>query len=291
MQASIRSLSHEVCLPTGLRLPALGQGTWQMGDQKQTEEEEINALRGGINAGLTVIDTAEFYGDGRSERLVGRAIKAFPREKLFIVSKVLPTNANPARMTISCERSLRNLGLEWLDLYLLHWRGGENLAEVVKCMESLVDKGLIKQWGVSNFDLDDMEQLWRIPKGNHCVVNQVLYHLGSRGIEFDLMPWMAAKKVPVMAYCPIAQAGEIHRGIYSNDVVKQIAARHHATIPQILLAFTLHTRNVIAIPKSSNPAHTAENAAADKIELTDEDMKELNTVFPPPNHKICLDIV
>ncbi|CCW65447.1 unnamed protein product [Phytomonas sp. EM1] len=169
--------------------------------------------------------------------------------------------------------------------------GGGGLGEVVEGMEALVARGQIRRWGVSNFDVADMEELWRLPNGRNCATNQVLYHLGSRGIEFDLMPWMAARGVPVMAYCPLAQAGKMHGEIFANNVVRTIAARHHATIPQLLLAFVIRSGNVIAIPKSGSVAHTMENAGADKIELTDEDIRQLDEAFPPPKQKVRLDII
>ncbi|CAC9521489.1 aldehyde reductase [Leishmania donovani] len=280
-----------VRLPDGTAAPALGQGVWMMGEKPENRTRELAALRAGMEAGMTLIDTAEMYGNGRSERLVAEAIKETPRERLFIVSKVLPTNASRATIFRSCDASLQNIGTDYLDLYLLHWRGRVPLPETVTCMEELVKSGKIRRWGVSNFDVDDMKELWRVPGGDKCAVNQVLYHLGSRGIEYDLLPWLREHNVPVMAYCPIAQAGELKSELYKSTVVQSVAARHNATVTQVLLAFVLRSGHVIAIPRSSNPAHTKENAAADSIELTEVDMAQLDAAFPAPKHKTHLDIV
>lgn len=280
-----------VRLPDGTAVPALGQGVWMMGDNPSKREAELAALRAGVSAGMTLIDTAEMYGNGRSEQLVAEAIQSIPRENLFIVSKVLPSNAGRARIFKSCDASLRHLGVSYLDLYLLHWRGGVPLSETVACMEELVQQGKIRRWGVSNFDVDDMKDLWRVPAGSHCAVNQVLYHLGSRGIEYDLLPWLTERKVPVMAYCPIAQAGELKSELYSSPALQGVAARHQATVTQIMLAFVVRSGHVIAIPRSSSAAHTTENAAADSIALTEADMKELDAAFPAPKTKTPLDIV
>lgn len=280
-----------VRLPDGAAAPALGQGVWMMGEHPENRTRELAALRGGIEAGMTLIDTAEMYGNGRSERLVAEAIKETPRERLFIVSKVLPTNASRANIFRSCDASLQNLGTDYLDLYLLHWRGRVPLSETVTCMEELVKSGKIRRWGVSNFDVDDMKELWHVPGGDKCAANQVLYHLGSRGIEYELLPWLREHNVPVMAYCPIAQAGELKSELYKSTVVQNVAARHNATVTQVLLAFVLRSGHVIAIPRSGNPAHTKENAAADSIELTEVDMAQLDAAFPAPKHKTHLDIV
>ncbi|KAG5472183.1 hypothetical protein CUR178_02859 [Leishmania enriettii] len=280
-----------VRLPDGATAPALGQGVWMMGDIPAKRASELAALRAGMAAGMTLIDTAEMYGNGRSERLVAEAIKETPREQLFIVSKVLPQNASRAKIFQSCDASLQNIGTDYLDLYLLHWRGGVPLSETVTCMKELVRSGKIRRWGVSNFDVDDMEELWRVPGGDHCAANQVLYHLGSRGIEYDLIPWLTEHNVPVMAYCPIAQAGELNTELYKSAVVQGVAARHSATVTQVLLAFVMRSGHVIAIPRSSTPAHTTENAAAAGIVLTEEDIAELDAAFPAPTHKVPLDIV
>lgn len=284
------AVRRTVRLPDGTPVNALGQGAWNMGENPEKKAAEIAALKAGISAGMTLIDTAEMYGGGRSERLVREAIKGIPRESLFIVSKVLPTNASSKSIFTSCDTSLLNLGVTYLDMYLLHWRSGTPLSETVECLERLVHDGKIRRWGVSNFDVPDMEDLWRVPAGINCAVNQVLYHLGSRGIEFDLMPWQAARKVPIMAYCPLAQAGDLNGKLYNDPAVLKVAQRHKATVSKVLLAFVLHSGSVIPIPKSSSVAHTEENAAADAIKLTENDMKELNAAFPPPSKKVHLDL-
>ncbi|KAG5471509.1 hypothetical protein LSCM1_01602 [Leishmania martiniquensis] len=280
-----------VRLPDGTTAPALGQGMWMMGDIPAKRASELAALRAGLAAGMTLIDTAEMYGNGRSEKLAAEAIKETPREELFIVSKVLPQNASRAQIFRSCDASLQNIGTDYLDLYLLHWRGSVPLSETVACMEELVKSGKIRRWGVSNFDLDDMKELWRVPGGDKCAVDQVLYHLGSRGVEYDLIPWLTKHHVPVMAYCPIAQAGDLNSELYKSTIVQSVAARHSATVTQVLLAFLLRSGHVIAIPRSGSPAHTKENAAAVSISLTEADMAELNAAFPAPTRKVPLDIV
>lgn len=280
-----------VRLPDGTAVPALGQGVWLLGDNPAKRAAELAALRAGISAGMTLLDTAEMYGNGRSEKLVAEAIHGIPRDSLFIVSKVLPSNAGRHKIFDSCDASLRHLGLTYMDLYLLHWRSGVPLSETVACMEELKQQGKIRNWGVSNFDCADMEELWRVPGGDQCAVNQVLYHLGSRGIEYDLLPWQKAHHVPVMAYCPIAQAGELKAHLYTSPAVLKVAQRHEATVTQVLLAFVLRSGMVVAIPRSGSAEHTTENAAADGIELTEEDMAELDAAFPAPTRKVHLDIV
>ncbi len=283
-------IQHQVVLSCGTHVPALGQGTWFIGDHAQTRQREISALQAGVDAGMTLIDTAEMYGSGRSEALIGDAIQKLDREKLFLVSKVLPSNAGQRNITTSCENSLRHLKTDYLDLYLLHWRGGVPLSETVACMEELKKAGKIKDWGVSNFDIDDMEELWRIPGGKNCQVNQVLYHMASRGTEYSLLPWMREHNVALMAYCPLAQAGSLKRGLFENKVLAGIAKRHNADVSQILLSWCIRDGNTIAIPRSSRPEHTLMNAAADSIELTDEDIQEIDRIYAPPTRKQPLDI-
>ncbi|EPY42020.1 aldehyde reductase [Angomonas deanei] len=262
-----------------------------MGDNKSKRSQELEAIRSGVREGMTVIDTAEMYGSGRSESLVGEAITALNREDLFLVSKVLPNNAGRRGIFTSCEESLKRLGTTYLDLYLLHWRGGIPLRETVECMEELVAKGKIRRWGVSNFDIDDMKELWSVPNGDHCAVNQVLYHVGSRGIEYSLLPWMKEHHVAAMAYCPLAQAGELNSNIYTNKTLQKIAADKQITMSQLLLAFVVRHGNVMAIPKAGNAAHAKENAKAGDISISDEEWKEVDKAFPPPNQKEHLDIV
>lgn len=283
-------MKHIVKLKNGAEVPALGLGTWYLGDDAGRRAREIAALRTGIEKGMTLIDTAEMYGGGRSERLVGEAIKGTERGRLFIVSKVLPNNAGRRGIFRSCEESLQRLGTDYLDLYLLHWRGSVPLAETVECMEKLERDGLIRGWGVSNFDTDDMEELLRVKGGDGCLVNQVLYHAASRGIEYSLLPQMRERGVALMAYCPLAQGGSLRRGLFRSRALNDIAARRGATVAQILLAWTIRGGNVIAIPRSSSPEHTAENAGADAIELTAEELAAIDREFAPPRRKEPLDI-
>ena len=283
-------MKHIVKLKNGAEVPALGLGTWYLGDDAGRRAREIAALRTGIEKGMTLVDTAEMYGGGRSERLVGEAIKGTERGRLFIVSKVLPNNAGRRGIFRSCEESLQRLGTDYLDLYLLHWRGSVPLAETVECMEKLERDGLIRGWGVSNFDTDDMEELLRVKGGDGCLVNQVLYHAASRGIEYELLPWMRARGVALMAYCPLAQGGALRRGLFRSRALNDIAARRGATVAQILLAWAVRGGDTIAIPRSSSPEHTAENAAAGAIDLTAEELAAIDREFAPPRRKEPLDI-
>ena len=215
-----------ITLAAGDIVPALGQGTWYLGDDPAKRAQEVSALRTGMGAGMRLIDTAEMYGDGRSEKLVGEAIAAAPREELFLVSKVLPENAGEKHIFQCCDATMNRMGVDYLDLYLLHWRGSVPLAETVRCLEQLKELGKIKNWGVSNFDIGDMEELWRIPGGRNCQVNQVLYHMGSRGIEYSLLPWMREHRVALMAYCPLAQGGALRRGLLTDPAVLAVAETH-----------------------------------------------------------------
>ena len=278
-------------LNDGSRMPRLGMGTWYLGENKAARKQEIEALRAGIHAGCSLIDTAEMYGSGKSEQLIGEAIKGIDRSSLFIVSKVYPHNAARAHIFDALDRSLRNLMTDYLDLYLLHWRGQVPLRETVECMEQLVKEGKIRRWGVSNFDTDDMEELFSVKNGDHCAVNQVLYHLGSRGVEYDLMPWLEEHHVPLMAYCPLAQGGDLRRGLLNNKAVQMVAEQRHITAMQVLLAFVLHHENVIAIPRSGKAEHVLENCQAAEIKLTEEEYRLLDRAFPAPGHKVWLDIV
>lgn len=278
-------------LKDGIQIPRLGQGTWYMGDDPRRRPEELAALKAGIGKGMTLIDSAEMYGDGRAESLVGELVPAYARTSLFLVSKVYPHNADRRHIFTSCEASLRRMNAESLDLYLLHWRGSVPLEETVLCMEELIERGMICRWGVSNFDTDDLEELFRIKGGENCAVNQVLYHLGSRGVEYSLLPWMESHGLPLMAYCPLAQAGALRWGLLSHPVVLELAGNHGASPIQILLAFLLTRKNVFAIPRSGRPEHTLENAGAAEIELTQEELDRLDHAFPPPRHKTYLDMV
>ena len=271
-------------------LPRMGQGTWKMGEDPARRAEEIAALREGIALEMTMIDTAEMYGEGLSESLVGEAIRPLDRQSVYLVSKVYPHNAGKSRIFRSAENSLKRMGVSYIDLYLLHWRGGVMLSETVTCMEELKKSGLIKSWGVSNFDTSDMKELFSIPGGENCAVNQVLYHLGSRGIEFELLPWLKAHNVPVMAYCPLAQESLLKPELFKSRAVNAVAKKHGVTPAQVLLGFILRDEVLIPIPKAGSIQHVRENAAMLHIPLDDDDIRLLNEVFPAPQYKTPLDV-
>ena len=275
---------NRVALPSGETVPALGQGTWKMGESRAQRAAEIRALQLGFDLGMRLIDTAEMYADGVAEEITGEAI-AGRRDELFLVSKVLPGNASRAGTIAACERSLKRLKTETIDLYLLHWPSQHPLAETVAGFEGLQKSGKIRLWGVSNFDPADMEDL--LAAGGRAVAaNQVLYNLTRRGIEYDLMPWSAKHHVPIMAYSPIEQ-GRLAR----HRELGKIAEAHGATSAQIALAFVLGQPNVIAIPKSGNDAHVRDNRAAADIVLTPADLAALDAAFPPPRRKSSLEMI
>jgi len=271
----------DVTLPDGTVLPALGQGTWHMGERGADRRAEADALRLGLDLGMTLIDTAEMYADGGAEEVVREAV-AGQRERAFLVSKVYPQNASRARMARSCEASLRRMGVEAIDLYLLHWRGGVPLAETAEAFGALVRAGKIRRWGVSNLDVSDLEELGAaLPD---CQVDQVLYNLEARGPEFDLLPFCGDRRMPVMAYSPVGQGGRLLR----NPALRAVAARHGSGPGAVALAFALSRPGVIAIPKAGDPVHLRENAAARDLVLTAEDRAELDAAFPPPRRKQAL---
>jgi diketogulonate reductase-like aldo/keto reductase len=274
-----------VTLPSDIAVPALGQGTWNMGENPALAGREIESLKTGIDLGMTLIDTAEMYGDGGAEELVGKAI-AGRRDEIFLVSKVYPHNAGRHGTVDACKRSLQRMGTDRIDLYLLHWRGQYPLAETVDAFESLKAAGKIGAWGVSNFDVDDMEELLTVPGGRNVATNQVLYNLGRRGIEFDLLPWCQQHGIPIMAYSPIEQGRLTHH----PDLV-HIAKAYQATPAQIALAFVLERDGVIAIPKTANPQRVAENREAASLDLSDEDWNRLDDIFPPPSRKQPLEML
>jgi diketogulonate reductase-like aldo/keto reductase len=265
-----------VVLPGGEAVTALGQGTWYMGESAAARQQEIAALRLGLELGLTLIDTAEMYANGGAEEVVGEAF-AGKRDDVFIVSKVLPSNATRRGTIAACERSLKRLRTDRIDLYLLHWRGGPALADTLEAFAELMKAGKIRHWGVSNFDAGDMEELLGSARGSAVATNQVLYNLTRRGIEYDLMPACRARKIPIMAYSPIEQ-GRMLR----NVTLKQVAEGHGATPAQVALAWLLRQEGVIAIPKTSNAAHMRENRAAAGLKLTQADLAALDKAFPPP---------
>lgn len=272
-------------LLSGASVPVLGQGTWQMGESGNIEANEIASLRRGLDLGMTLIDTAEMYASGGSERVVGKAIHG-RRDETFIVSKVLPSNASKPKVQEACERSLRNLGLERIDLYLLHWRGRTPLAETVAAFQQLKAEGKIGAWGVSNFDVNDMEELMALPGGKDVAANQVLYNLNSRGIEHDLLSWCQARGIAVMAYSPLDEGRLI-----GDARLRNFAAARGLTAAQIALAFVLRHDGVIAIPKTSSPGRAEENLQAAALDLTPDDLLELDAMFPPPRTKIPLAMI
>ena len=275
-------------LPTGRPIPVLGQGTWRMGEDPAKKQSEIDALRLGLDLGITPIDTAEMYGDGAAEELIGEAIVG-RRAEVFLVSKVYPHNATRRGTVKACERSLQRLGTDYLDLYLLHWRGSVPLAETLEAFQSLKGMSKIRDYGVSNFDVDDMEEAFALPGGNEIATNQVLYNLVHRGVELDLLPWCRERALPIMAYSPIGHSAREQKKMFDRPQLKSIATRYHATPAQVALAWLLQ-RDVIAIPKASNPEHVRENRAALELILTEEDLEELDQAFPLPRKKVPLEM-
>ena len=265
-----------VALPSGERVPAFGMGTWYMGEHRAARAEEIATLRLGLDLGATLIDTAEMYGDGRSEALVGEAI-AGRRDEVFLVSKVLPQHASRRGTIAACEASLQRLGTDRLDLYLLHWRGGVPFAETMAAFIALQRAGKIRHYGVSNLDLDDMQALWSVPGGRVVQTDQLLYNLARRGIEWDLLPWLRERRIPVMAYSPIEQAR-----ILRHPGLVEFAGRYRMTPAQAALAWLLANDDVIAIPKTSHRERLRENLGALDHRLTKAQLAELDRLFPPP---------
>lgn len=281
--------NRTLTLPDGTRLPVLGQGTWKMGENPAKREAELKGLQTGLDLGMKVIDTAEMYGDGLAEQLVGEAMLR-RREEAFLVSKVYPHHATLANIEKACEGSLKRLRTDYIDLYLLHWRGG-NLTETIEGLEGLKKAGKILRWGVSNFDTSDMEELFQHKAGNFCATNQVLYHLGSRGIEYDLLPWQRKKQMPIMAYSPLGQGKALMKKLAKHTAIQEIAEKHKVRPLQMALAWTIRTDNVLAIPKGTREEHIIENAEASTIKLSLDDMKQINRVFPEPTEKMPLDII
>jgi diketogulonate reductase-like aldo/keto reductase len=265
----------------GLTVPVIGQGTWRMGERPDRRKAEAAALRCGIDHGLTLIDTAEMYADGVAEEIVGEAITGL-RDRITLVSKVYPHNATRRGTITACERSLRRLKTGWIDLYLLHWRGGVPLAETVAGLEMLVAQGKIRHYGVSNFDLADMAD-WH-HAGGQAATNQVLYNLYRRGIEWDLLPWCQNRNMAVMAYSPIEQGRLLKSRGTGGTTLARIAQRHGTSSAAVALAWTIRHPHVVAIPKASSAPHVAENRAALDVTLDDEDLALLDQAFPPPRH-------
>lgn len=265
-----------VVLPSHKKVPALGQGTWQMAESGAGRQQAIAALQLGVDLGMTLVDTAEMYGEGAVEELVGEAI-AGRRDQVFLVSKVYPHNASRERMVAACTRSLKRLRTDRVDLYLLHWPGSVPIDETLETFMRLKDEGKILDYGISNFDARGLQRVWSRPGGAGLVTNQVLYNLSERGIEWDLLPWCRERKLPLMAYTPLGQGAFL-----AGRVLARVASRHGVTPAQIVLAWLLRQDGVIAIPKAGSAAHVRENRKAAEIELTDEDLRDLDAGFPAP---------
>jgi diketogulonate reductase-like aldo/keto reductase len=276
------TLMKTVALPDGETVPALGLGTWRMGESARTRRAEVDAVRFALELGYRLIDTAEMYGDGGAEEVVGEALAEGPvrRDAVFIVSKFYPHNASREGTVSACERSLKRLRTDRIDLYLLHWRGGVPLEETVAALEHLRERGRIRHWGVSNFDVDDLRELWDADDGDRCAANQVYYSAGQRGIEFDLLPWQRQRRLPVMAYCPIEQGG-----LARNGRLQAIARACGVSAAQLALAWVLRQPDVIAIPKAVQPTHLSDNFAAASIALSAAALAQIDAAFPPPGRK------
>jgi diketogulonate reductase-like aldo/keto reductase len=273
-----------VTLKSGDKVPVLGLGTWRMGERKSERAAEVAAIRLGLELGLTLIDTAEMYGDGGAEEAVAEAVDG-KRDGLFIVSKVYPHNASRAGAIAACERSLKRLKTDRLDLYLLHWRGSVPLAETVEAFEKLRNDGKVRNWGVSNFGTDDMNELAQRPKGGNCASNQVLYHLGSRGIEWDLLDACRKAKAMVMAYSPLGQGPLLRK-----PALRKVADKHGVDPAAVALAWVLRHPGVVTIPKAVRPEHVRANLKALHVKLDTDDLKALDAAFPPPKRAAPLDM-
>jgi diketogulonate reductase-like aldo/keto reductase len=274
---------YDIRTRTGAVMPNLGLGTWRMGENSAMRGEEVAALKLGLDLGMDLIDTAEMYGDGGAEAVVAEAI-AGRRDDVFLVSKVLPHNASYAGTLAACERSLARLRVEQLDLYLLHWPGEHPLDETLRAFTKLTEQGKIGHYGLSNFDLDEIDRAERLDGGSRLCAHQVLYNLERRGIERNLIPWCASRNVAIMAYSPLEQGR-----LRPNDVLRRVAVRHDASPAQIALAWTLRHDNVVAIPKAARPAHVRDNAKAADIVFTQEDLDDIDRAFPPPRGDVPLE--
>lgn len=270
---------RQISMPNGDRVPVLGMGTWGMGEARTSGGEMVAALKLGLDLGMTLIDTAEMYGEGGAEKVVGRAI-AGRRDEVYLVSKVYPHNAGRKDAVAACERSLKRLGTDRLDLCLLHWRGEVPLIETLEAFTALERAGKIRSWGVSNFDTTDMKELWRLANGKACTTNQVLYNLTRRGIEWDLLPWCGEHHLPIMAYSPIEQGR-----LLTRPALRRLATARGATPAQLALSWMLHQKGVIAIPKAASPEHLRENRAALDLALSAAELAALDAAFPPPKKK------
>ena len=275
----------------GVEVPAIGIGTWHMGEDPSQEQREIQAIRSGLDAGVRIVDTAEMYGSGKSETLVGKALAPYQRNDIYLISKVLPHNASKAKLEQHLDASLQRLQTDYLDLYLYHWRGGVPLAETIAELDRMKQIGKIKAWGVSNFDVTDMEELLDLPAGKNAVVNEDLYNIEERGIEYDLLPWQYEHHVPLIAYSPVGgKQNELGTSMLTNQVVKEIADQHNVTPYVLLLAWIIRNDQTIAIPQTNNPEHAAANMQAAELELTSAELARLEQEYPKPDHKVPLAI-
>ncbi|HZF29375.1 MAG TPA: aldo/keto reductase [Gammaproteobacteria bacterium] len=277
-------------LPSGEAVARLGQGAWQIGEDRARRAQELAALNLGLDLGLTLIDTAELYGDGASEELVAEAI-AGRRDRTYVVSKVLPRNASRKGVLAACERSLKRLRTDYLDLYLLHWRESKPLADTLEAFVELANAGKIRHYGVSNLDVDDLTEALALPGGAGVVTNQVLYNLEHRGIEYDLLPWARERRMPVMAYSPLGSDERGRRRLLGNRALQEVAARRSATPARVALAWLLARDGVVTIPKASTAEHVRDNRAALDLRLAPEDLAELDDAFPPPSRKTSLAMI
>ncbi|WP_269411346.1 aldo/keto reductase [Lentibacillus daqui] len=262
----------------------IGLGTLNMGDKTDKFAQEVEAIRAGLDHGVQVIDTAEMYGNGNAESLVGHAIEPFERENLFLVSKVLPNNASKKQIPISLDHSLKRLKTDYVDLYLLHWESSIPMEETIEALEQAKMQGKIKSWGVSNFDVNDMTKLLKLSNGRHCATNQVRYNLGDRGIDYDLVPMMKENSMPLMAYAPVARGDRLGADLTKQNVLQDISKKYHADVFQILLAWCIRNGQTIAIPQSSNKKHVINNVKAADIQLTEQDLAKIDSVYPEPTN-------
>ena len=271
-----------------MSIEPVGLGTWKMGDDSNIHQEEIDAIQFAINQGANVIDTAEMYGDGASEELIGEAIQSYDREKLYIISKVHPENASRDKVLTSIDNSLKRLRTDYIDLYLLHWKSQYPLEETISAFEEAKNLGKIKEWGVSNFDTSDMKHLLSLPNGHKCVANQVRYNVGDRGIEYDLKPFMRENNIALISYAPIARGDKLGKNLTKSPVLLELSRKYEVDVFQILLAWDIRDGHTLAIPTSSNKLHIENNMGASNIHLTEEDIQKIDSEFPPPTTKAPL---
>jgi len=283
-------LEHTFILKDGTKIPRVGIGTWHIGEDKQKEIDEYQALQLALEKGVKLIDTAEMYSDGQSETMVGKVISNFKREDLFIVSKILPQNAYKERFYESLNASLDRLNTSYLDLYLLHWRGNIPLQETVNCMEQAKQMGLIKNWGVSNFDVEDMEELYKVKYGLNCAINQCLYNLASRGVEFSLLDNLKSHNIGFMAYCPLVEGKDMTQKLINDEDIKSISNKYGISPYSLLLLFTLRKENVISIFKAGNKKHMLENLAGLNVNISSSDWNIIDKKLPAPKYKRYLDM-